>query len=91
MHLDCVFSILGEKCCLMLEDMIGEDSPTRRLVDEYSRNDETGNYELTREKVEFSRFMHEQGFHIIPISGKHQLVSYSSNHRCLLQAIVAEA
>ena len=74
MHLDCVFSILGDKCCLMLEDMIGEDSPTRRLVDEYGRNDETGSYELVREKVEFSRYMREQGYHIIPISGKHQLV-----------------
>ena len=42
MHLDCVFSILGDRCCLMLEDMIGEDSPKRRLVDEYTRDAKTG-------------------------------------------------
>ena len=30
MHLDCVFSILSESVCIMLEEMIGEDSPTKR-------------------------------------------------------------
>ena len=35
MHLDCVFSLLGDNICLMLKDMMGEDSPTRRLVDEH--------------------------------------------------------
>ncbi len=29
MHLDCVFSILSNDCVLMLEDMVGPDSPTR--------------------------------------------------------------
>jgi len=29
MHLDCVFSILSDDCVLMLEDMVGPDSPTR--------------------------------------------------------------
>lgn len=43
MHLDCVFSILGDKCCIMLEEMMGQDSKTKRLVDEYSRNPSTGN------------------------------------------------
>ena len=42
MHLDCVFSILGDKCCIMLEEMMGAESKTRRLVDEYSRNPSTG-------------------------------------------------
>ena len=28
MHLDCVFSILGDDVCLMLEEMMGEASPT---------------------------------------------------------------
>lgn len=42
MHLDCVFSILGDKCCIMLEEMIGQDSKTKRLVDEYSKNPGTG-------------------------------------------------
>ena len=38
MHLDCVFSILGDRCCLMLEEMIGEGSKTARCVDEYTRD-----------------------------------------------------
>ncbi len=42
MHLDCVFSILGDKCCIMLEEMLGAESKTRRLVDEYSRHPSTG-------------------------------------------------
>ena len=42
MHLDCVFSILGDKCCIMLEEMLGAESKTRRLVDEYSRHPTTG-------------------------------------------------
>ena len=29
MHLDCVFSLLGDDVCLMLDEMMGEDSPTR--------------------------------------------------------------
>jgi len=29
MHLDCVFSILGDDVCLMLDEMMGEGSPTR--------------------------------------------------------------
>jgi hypothetical protein len=47
MHLDCVFSVLGEDVCLMLEDIMGEASPTRRLVDEYVR-DASGKYSLAR-------------------------------------------
>lgn len=29
MHLDCVFSLLGDDVCLMLDEMMGEESPTR--------------------------------------------------------------
>ena len=168
MHLDCVFSILGDKCCIMLEEMLGAESKTRRLVDEYSRHPSTGvlrqrvlwskasasqtlsaqsssgvftdvqrhnelvtlaatswllsrlysrnnpepyscirpalvllkrlvsethqhawhqmsccprqascatgKYELSREKIEFSQYMREEGYHIIPIKPEHQLV-----------------
>ena len=48
MHLDCVFSTLSDNCCIMLEDIMGEDSPKRRLVDEYAKNPSTGKYELAR-------------------------------------------
>lgn len=74
MHLDCVFSILGDDVCLMLEEMMGEDSPTRRLVDEYSRSEPGKPYELTRQGVEFSAYMRENGYHIIPVAGADQLV-----------------
>ena len=48
MHLDCVFSILGDDCCIMLEDIMGDGSPTRRLVDEYMRDPATHKYKLAR-------------------------------------------
>ncbi len=38
MHLDCVFSILGDDVCLMMDEMMGADSPTRRLVDEWTQD-----------------------------------------------------
>ena len=73
MHLDCVFSILGDDCCLMLDEMMGERSPTRRLVDEWTRTPD-GGYELTRQGVEFSEYMRGEGYHIIPIKAADQLV-----------------
>lgn len=73
MHLDCVFSILGDDCSLMLEEMMGEASPTRRLVDEWTRAAD-GSYELTRQGVEFSAYMRGEGYHIIPIKAADQLV-----------------
>ncbi len=48
MHLDCVFSVLSDTCCIMLETIMGEQSPTRRLVDEYVRDATTGKYALKR-------------------------------------------
>jgi N-dimethylarginine dimethylaminohydrolase len=72
MHLDCCFSIISDTCCIMLEEMIGSESPTRRLVDEFTR-DSNGQYKLTREGVEFSEFIKFEGYHIIPISGPDQL------------------
>lgn len=48
MHLDCVFSVLSDSCCIMLEDIMGEGSTTRRLVDEYTRDPATGKYKVTR-------------------------------------------
>ncbi|KAL0026738.1 hypothetical protein WJX79_009176, partial [Trebouxia sp. C0005] len=42
-----VFSAFwGDKCCIMLEEMLGAESKTRRLVDEYSRHPSTGKYEM---------------------------------------------
>jgi len=38
---------------------------------------DAGKYELSREKVEFSQYMREEGYHIIPIKAEHQLVGVS--------------
>mmetsp|Transcript_8311 Transcript_8311/g.17872 ORF Transcript_8311/g.17872 Transcript_8311/m.17872 type:complete len:471 (+) Transcript_8311:46-1458(+) len=73
MHLDTVFNILDVDCCLMLEDMMGAQSPTRRLVDEYTRDSSSSQYRLSREGIEFSEYVRGQGFKIIPISGADQL------------------
>lgn len=84
MHLDTVFNILSDDCCLMMEEMIGEESPTRRLVDEYvhapppeseayGAEDRFGDYILYRQDVEFSAFMRERGYEIISVSGEEQL------------------
>mmetsp|Transcript_13253 Transcript_13253/g.35640 ORF Transcript_13253/g.35640 Transcript_13253/m.35640 type:complete len:470 (-) Transcript_13253:1644-3053(-) len=74
MHLDTVFNILDVDCCLMLQDMMGESSPTRRLVDEYARDSQAASgYRLVRDNVEFSEYVREQGYNIIPISGQDQL------------------
>ncbi len=79
MHLDCVFSILGDDVCLMMEEMMGADSPTKRLVDEWSRDEQTGGYNLTRQNVEFSEFMQGEGYKIVPIKAEHQLVSEAAS------------
>lgn len=48
MHLDCVFSIVSDTCCIMHEGIMGASSPMRRLVDEYVRDPATGKYSLKR-------------------------------------------
>ena len=78
MHLDCVFNILGTNLCLMYEDMIGEDSPHRRLVDEYVRDKTTKSYVKARGDVEFSRYAEENNYNIIKVSHADQL-AYGCN------------
>lgn len=75
MHLDCCFSILGDSVCLMLDEMMGEESPTRRLVDEYARSGPGAPYELKRSGVEFAAYMRSEGYTIIPVKAEDQLVS----------------
>ena len=36
---------------------MGDQSPTRRLVDEYERNPATGKYEIKQRDVEFSAYI----------------------------------
>lgn len=91
MHLDTVFSIIGHDCCIMLEDMIGTNSSTKRLVDEYvlvdddnnddkdeQKKNQVGRYRLVNEDIEFSKYVEDHGYHIIPVKGGDQL-NYGCN------------
>eukprot|EP01024_Parvocaulis_polyphysoides_P038241 TRINITY_DN34286_c0_g1_i2.p1 TRINITY_DN34286_c0_g1~~TRINITY_DN34286_c0_g1_i2.p1 ORF type:complete len:491 (-),score=62.11 TRINITY_DN34286_c0_g1_i2:386-1645(-) len=78
MHLDCVFSIVGKKVCIMLQEMMGEESPTRRLVDLYVFDPPTQKYKLEVQNREFSLFLKSEGYSIIPISAEDQL-QYACN------------
>lgn len=88
MHLDTVFNIIGEHACLMLDEMMGDNSPTKRMVDEYQLFDDgshkmqngdnnkqvvIGKYHLVKKNVEFAKYITENGFHIIKVSGQEQL------------------
>eukprot|EP01105_Mastigella_eilhardi_P014480 TRINITY_DN32_c0_g2_i1.p1 TRINITY_DN32_c0_g2~~TRINITY_DN32_c0_g2_i1.p1 ORF type:complete len:456 (+),score=126.10 TRINITY_DN32_c0_g2_i1:97-1464(+) len=78
MHLDCVFNIIGHKLCLVLEEIIGDSSPTRRLVSEYVRDSPNSPYKLLRKDIEFATFLKGEGFTIIPVPGEWQL-NYGCN------------
>eukprot|EP01024_Parvocaulis_polyphysoides_P031818 TRINITY_DN28649_c0_g2_i1.p1 TRINITY_DN28649_c0_g2~~TRINITY_DN28649_c0_g2_i1.p1 ORF type:complete len:140 (+),score=7.43 TRINITY_DN28649_c0_g2_i1:58-420(+) len=62
----------------MLEDMMGDDSPTRRLVDLYVLCRDERKYKVQFRDMEFSTFLRSEGYSIIPISGEHQL-QYACN------------
>lgn len=89
MHLDTVFNLLSADCCLMLEEMMGPTSPTRRMVNEYVYEKgrpvdsadlgcTVGGYVLNRKGVEFSQYMRDQGYTIITVSSEEQL-NYGCN------------
>lgn len=73
MHLDCVFGLLSETCCVCYEDMLGENSPKRRLVDEYTMGPQTGLYDRTREGVEFGAYLTDNKIHVITIPHEAQV------------------
>ena len=80
MHLDCVFGLLSETCCVCYEDMLGETSPKRRLVDEFTIFPRTGTYERTREGVEFGAYLTDNKIHIITIPHEAQVREASPSH-----------
>jgi arginine deiminase len=71
MHLDTIFNIASDNCVLLLETVIGRDSLTRRLVNEYTLKN--GKYVLTQTCVEFSEYLQQQGFHVLKVSEEYQL------------------
>ncbi|GAM26969.1 hypothetical protein SAMD00019534_101440 [Acytostelium subglobosum LB1] len=72
MHLDTVFNIINDRVMLILQDICGEQSPIRRLVDEYKKNQDTGKYELARHDVEFSQYLIEQGYELLYVTDQNQ-------------------
>ncbi|KAL9642397.1 hypothetical protein ABK040_014240 [Willaertia magna] len=73
MHLDTVFNICSHNCCVMLETIIGNESPIRRIVTEYTKNEQlNGKYEVSKFNVEFSEYIKQEGYHIIPLTERQQ-------------------
>uniref|UniRef100_A0A7S0WP51 Arginine deiminase n=1 Tax=Pyramimonas obovata TaxID=1411642 RepID=A0A7S0WP51_9CHLO len=80
MHLDCIFNIIGKNIVVLADDVIGEDKPLRRLVTEYERSDNPdhhspalGCYRISRREVEFSKYLEDNGYHIIKLTREEQL------------------
>lgn len=69
---DTVCNILGPNLVLLLESLMGKDSPIRRLVDEYEQGTD-GKYFMSRHDIELSQYLHDQGYSIIPVTNEHQL------------------
>eukprot|EP01098_Paradermamoeba_levis_P014384 TRINITY_DN6845_c0_g1_i3.p1 TRINITY_DN6845_c0_g1~~TRINITY_DN6845_c0_g1_i3.p1 ORF type:complete len:637 (+),score=196.25 TRINITY_DN6845_c0_g1_i3:171-1913(+) len=64
-------NIIGRKCALILDITMGAESPLRRLVDEYTQ-DMYGIYHLTKHDVEFSQYLLDEGYSLIPITDENQ-------------------
>ena len=58
MHLDTVFNVIDSKRVIALEDILGKESPKRRLVDVYVKGAEQS-YSKGTSGVEFSEFLKE--------------------------------
>jgi len=70
MHLDTIFNIVNRNTVVLLETVIGKDSEIRRVVDVWEFSEKEKKYQLVRSDVEFSEYLIESGFHIIPLSLK---------------------
>jgi arginine deiminase len=71
MHLDTVFNIVDKERVVILEDIIGESNPKRRMVNLYTRKD--GKYTLDGEPIEFSNFLKNLGYNLITVTNDQQL------------------
>ena len=79
MHLDTVFNVIAPGTCVMLDNIQGESSPQRRLVDEYVRDDFTGKYALYRHDVEFHHYVAQDlGWTVISVTNDMQ-IAYGCN------------
>lgn len=73
MHLDTVFNIVDEKNVIVWEYVIDREDK-RRVVDLYERgSDNTGEYKLVKEGVDFVQFLRDEGFNIIVATDQEQI------------------
>jgi len=72
MHLDTVFNICSRNSCVMLETIMGESSKLKRTVTEYVRNKYTNEYDISRENIEFSKYVSDEGYKIIKATNEQQ-------------------
>jgi arginine deiminase len=80
MHLDCVFSIVGRRCCVLFDGIVQKDPSLRRTVDMYKRSTDNssrsfGSYVFVEAEsnVEFVDFLKSNDFQVIPLSADEQL------------------
>lgn len=72
MHLDTIFNICGDNVCTMLDTVIGEKSTIKRVVTEYTIDSNPGRYYISQKGVEFSEYLKQEGYLIIPVTNEQQ-------------------
>ncbi|KAL0212099.1 hypothetical protein RCL1_005725 [Eukaryota sp. TZLM3-RCL] len=77
MHLDCVWNVISDRLCLILDSIIGSESSRKRTVDVYIRDDH-GKYLLGQSGTEFSEFLRTEGFEFITVTDAEQ-AAYGCN------------
>ncbi|KAL0217995.1 hypothetical protein RCL1_008843 [Eukaryota sp. TZLM3-RCL] len=77
MHLDCVWNIISDSLCLILDSIIGSQASRKRTVDVYTRGDD-GKYVLSQSGTEFSEFLKNEGFEFVTVTDAEQ-AAYGCN------------
>jgi arginine deiminase len=72
MHLDTVFNLADACTAVMFDATVGESAPLRRTAHVYARSAPGEPYTLDR-VCEFSQFLRDDGFRIVPISPELQM------------------
>jgi len=72
MHLDTVFNIVDQQRVVILEDVIGESNPKKRIVELYHRQPD-GSYKKDPKTTEFGEFLRQRGYNLITVTHQQQL------------------
>lgn len=72
MHLDTIFNVITNDWCVLLEDVVGQQSLIRRYVDIY-RKDSSGKYQLIHQDIEFYEYLTEHlKFNVLKMTQRDQ-------------------